>query len=333
MRFQLSIVGARALTLLIAAIAFAVPAVSALANPEHWKPEWPRTDFTKHSIDYGDVLSGGPPKDGIPSIDEPKFVKLSEIKDIAATEPVIGLEVNGVARAYPLRVLTWHEIANDVIGGVPIAATYCPLCNAAIVFDRRVDGQVLEFGTTGKLRNSDLIMYDRQTDSWWQQFLGEGIVGEMTGKRLDVLPSRLESFEKFAARHPDGEVLVPNDPDMRSYGANPYVGYDGSGFPFLYKGSVPEGIAPLGRVVVVGDTAWTLDLLREKGRIEKDDVVITWEPGQNSALNTRAIADGQDVGNVVAQKRDAGGLKDIVYDVTFAFVFLAFKPDGTFIDQ
>lgn len=333
MRHQRSKIGARALTLLIAVIAFAVPAVSALANPEHWKPEWPRTDFTKHSIDYGDVLSGGPPKDGIPSIDDPKFVPLSEVADIAPTEPVIGLEVNGVARAYPLRVLTWHEIVNDVIGGVPVAATYCPLCNAAIVFDRRVDGRVLEFGTTGKLRNSDLIMYDRQTESWWQQFLGEGIVGEMTGKRLEILPARLESFEKFAARHPNGEVLVPTDPGMRPYGANPYVGYDDSGFPFLYKGEVPEGIAPLGRVVVVGDTAWTLDLLREKGRIEKDDVVITWEPGQNSALNTRAIAEGRDVGNVVAQRRDGGELKDIVYDVTFAFVFLAFKPEGTFIDK
>ena len=333
MRLPSSIVGARALTLLIAAIAFAVPSVSALANPEHWKPEWPRTDFTKHSIDYGDVLSGGPPKDGIPSIDEPKFIKLSEVEDLALTEPVIGLEVNGVARAYPLRVLTWHEIVNDVIGGVPVAATYCPLCNAAIVFDRRVDGRTLEFGTTGKLRNSDLIMYDRQTDSWWQQFLGEGIVGEMTGKRLKVLPSRLESFEKFAARHPGGEVLVPNDPGMRPYGANPYVGYDDSGFPFLYKGNVPEGIAPLGRVVVVGDTAWTLDLLREKGRIEKDDIIITWEPGQNSALNTRAIAKGRDVGNVVAQRRYGQDLKDIVYDVTFAFVFLAFKPEGTFIDR
>lgn len=333
MRLPSSIVGACAPALLIAAIAFAIPSVSALANPEHWKPEWPRTDFKKHSIDYGDVLSGGPPKDGIPSIDDPKFIKLSEVEDLAPTEPVIGLEVNGVARAYPLRVLTWHEIVNDVICGVPVAATYCPLCNAAIVFDRRVDGRILEFGTTGKLRNSDLIMYDRQTDSWWQQFLGDGIVGEMTGKRLEILPSRLESFEKFAARHPEGEVLVPNDPGMRPYGANPYAGYDDSGFPFLYKGEVPEGIAPLGRVVVVGDTAWTLDLLREKGRIEKDGIVITWEPGQNSALNTREIAKGRDVGNVIAQRRDGQDLKDIVYDVTFAFVFLAFKPEGTFIDK
>ena len=326
-------VGAFALTVMIAAIAFAIPAVTAKANPAYWKSEWPRTDFTKHSIDYGDVLSGGPPKDGIPSIDSPKFVKLSKALNLAPTEPVIGLEVNGVARAYPLRVLTWHEIVNDVIGGVPVAATYCPLCNAAIVFDRRVEGQVLEFGTTGKLRHSDMIMYDRQTDSWWQQFLGEGIVGAMTGKRMKTLPSRLESFEKFAARHPDGEVLIPSDPNMRAYGANPYVGYDNSGFPFLYKGEVPEGIAPLGRVVVLGDTAWTLELLRDKRRIEKGDVVITWEPGQNSALDTRKISEGRDVGNVLVQKRDGAALRDIPYDVTFAFVFLAFKPDGTLLGK
>ncbi|MDA0340654.1 MAG: DUF3179 domain-containing protein [Proteobacteria bacterium] len=331
MRLQRPFVGACALTILIAAIAIAIPAVLAQANPAYWKSEWPNTDFTKHSIDYGDVLSGGPPRDGIPSIDNPKFVPLAAVDSLAPTEPVIGLAVNGVARAYPLRVLIWHEIVNDVIGGVPVAVTYCPLCNAAIVFDRRVDGAVLEFGTTGKLRHSDLIMYDRQSDSWWQQFLGEGIVGSMTGKRLKTLPARLESFEKFAARHPNGEVLVPNDPSARAYGANPYVGYDNSGFPFLYKGEVPEGIAPLGRVVVVGETAWTLELLREQKKIKHRDLLITWEPGQNSALDARLIAKGRDVGNVLVQRRRGNELHDIPYDVTFAFVFLAFKPEGTLL--
>lgn len=324
-------VGAAALTLLIAAIAFALPVSPTFANPSNWKREWPNTDFSKKSIDYGEILSGGPPKDGIPSIDEPAFVPLAEVDDIAPTEPVVGLEVNGVARAYPLRVLTWHEIANDVIGGVPVAVTYCPLCNAAIVFDRRLEGRVLEFGTTGKLRHSDMVMYDRQTESWWQQFLGEGIVGELTGARLKTLPARLESFEKFAARHPNAEVLVPNNSLMRPYGANPYVGYDNSGFPFLYRGEVPEGIMPLGRVVVVGETAWGLDLLRKRKRIEDGDVVLTWAPGQNSALDTRKISEGRDVGNVVVQRREGDKLVDIIYDVTFAFVFHAFKPGGKMI--
>ncbi len=163
----------------------------AVADPSTWKFEWSKIDFSKHSIDYAEIMSGGPPKDGIPSIDDPKFVPLGKAKGLADTEPVISLSVKGDARAYPLRVLIWHEIVNDTIGGTPVSVTYCPLCNSAIVFVRRIDGRELDFGTTGKLRKSDLVMYDRQTESWWQQFLGEGIVGEMTGKKLDMLPARV----------------------------------------------------------------------------------------------------------------------------------------------
>ncbi len=305
-------------------------ATAALAGPEDaWRYEWPDTDFSKHSVDLGDIMSGGPPKDGIPSIDEPKFVAVAESKDLAPTEPVVGLTIEGDARAYPLRILTWHEIVNDVVGGVPVAVTYCPLCNSAIVFDRRVDGTATEFGTTGKLRNSDLVMYDRATESWWQQFLGQAIVGERTGTLLRIIPARLESWERFAARHPKGKVLVPNNPGMRSYGMNPYAGYDSSARPFLYRGAMPEGIAPLARVIKVGEQAWALDSLREQGRIEAGELVLTWEPGQNSALDSRVIAEGRDVGNVVAQRKAADGLEDVPYDVTFAFVFHAFHPDGT----
>ena len=164
------------------------------ANPLSWKFEWGKTDFSNHSVEFSEIMSGGPPKDGIPSIDDPKFVALADLKGLAATEPVIGFSHNGDARAYPLRILIWHEIVNDTVGGMPITVTYCPLCNSAIVFDRRLDGRVLDFGTTGKLRKSDLVMYDRQTESWWQQFIGEGIVGEMTGKRLKMLPARVESL-------------------------------------------------------------------------------------------------------------------------------------------
>ncbi len=310
------------------AVFFVLAAGAAQANPDRWRYEWPKTDFSKTSIDFDEIFSGGPPKDGIPSIDEPKFVPVSEMSDPAPTEPVVALVVNGDARAYPLRIMTWHEIVNDTVGGVPVAITYCPLCNSAVVYDRRVDGEATEFGTTGKLRNSDLVMYDRKTESWWQQFLGEGIVGERTGERLDVLPSRLESWERFAKRHPDGKVLVPNNPVARAYGANPYVGYDGASVPFLYTGSYPENIAPMARVVAIGDQAWSLDLLRRKGRVETGDLVLTWEAGQNSALDSRDISEGRDVGNVIVQRREASGLVDIPYDVTFAFVFHAFRPDG-----
>jgi len=143
----------------------------ALSDPVSWQREgWRKTDFSKRSVEWHEIQSGGPAKDGIPSIDRPKFVPALGDTQLIDTEPVIGLEVHGDARAYPLRILIWHEIANDVVGGVPVAVTYCPLCNAAIVFERRLGDLTLEFGTTGKLRNSDLIMYDRQTESWWPVF-------------------------------------------------------------------------------------------------------------------------------------------------------------------
>lgn len=307
----------------------ALTVAAAQANPNRWRHEWPKTDFTKHSVDYDDIMSGGPPKDGIPSIDKPEFVPIADAEDLAATEPVVGLIINGDARAYPLRILIWHEIVNDVVGGVPVSVTFCPLCNAAVVFDRRVAGRVLEFGTTGKLRYSDLIMYDRQSESWWQQFVGEAIVGEMLGSKLKLVPARLESFAKFKTRAPNGKVQVPNNPGMRRYGMNPYAGYDSLDTPFLYRGKMPSEVAPLARVVAVGDRAWSLALLRKKARIEtKDGLVLTWEAGQNSSLDSTVISDGRDVGNVVVQRRDGDGkLRDVDYRVDFAFAFHAFRPD------
>jgi hypothetical protein len=189
---------------------------------------------------------------------------------------------------------------------------------------------VLNFGTTGKLRHSDLIMYDRQSESWWQQYSGQAIVGRYAGRALEMLPSRLESWAEFQARAQDGMVLVPENLGARPYGTNPYVGYDSAGMPFLYDAEVPDGIAPLVRVVVVvGEEAWSLDRLREAGRIEAGELVLSWRLGQASALDTSRIADGRDVGSVIVQRRHDGRLEDIVHHVTFAFVFHAFEPDGT----
>ncbi len=317
--------------LVLVAVALAVgtvfPGSRVEASPEQWKYEWSKTDFSKSSVDFGEILSGGPPKDGIPAIDDPRFEPVDAVADLPDREPVIGLAVGDDIRAYPLRVLMWHEIVNDTVGGVPVAVTFCPLCNAAVVFDRRVDGRVLDFGTTGKLRNSDLVMYDRQTESWWQQFLGEAIVGEMTGTLLRFLPSRIESFAKFRARAPNGKVLVPNRFTTRRYGENPYAGYDSLSQPWLYRGEMPVGIAPLARVVTVGKEAWALALVRERREIVVGDIVIRWEPGQASAMDTAIIAEGVDVGNVTVQRRNGDGVfEDTVYGVDFAFAFHAFHP-------
>lgn len=302
---------------------------SASANPAFWKLSWPDTDFSKTSIDFGSIISGGPSKDGIPSIDKPAFVPQAIYKEAAETEPVITFVHNGDARAYPLRVLMWHEIVNDTVGGLPVSVTYCPLCNSSVVFDRRVGNRILDFGTTGKLRKSDMVMYDRQTESWWQQFTGTGIVGEMTGKELTMLPARVESLALFRKRFPDGKVLVPNDPDFRPYGNNPYLGYDSSPRPFLYRGEMPKGIAPLAYVVKVGNQAWSLEKLKKAGRIVSGDIVLTWTKGKNSALDMQDIGEGRDIGNVVVQRKTFQGMKEEVHDLTFAFVFHAFVEEGT----
>ena len=320
------IVRAASAALAIAAI-FAASQVA--ANPDRWKRSWPKTDFTMTSVDLGEIMSGGPPKDGIPPIDDPQFVSIMEVTELAETEPLISVSINGDSRAYPLRILMWHEIVNDEVGGVPITVTFCPLCNTALVFDRRFDDQVLDFGTSGNLRNSDLVMYDRQTESWWQQFLGEAIVGSMVGTVLELVPARIESFARFRARFPDGQVLVPNNVGERAYGTNPYSFYDESRRPFLYSGELPENIPPLARVVTVGTEAWSLEFVRARGTVKADGgLTITWEPGQNSALGDHNIAEGKDIGNVVVQRATDEGLRDVPYSVDFAFAFHAFYPDS-----
>lgn len=315
-----------------------VPA-QAQGSPEVWRQQgWARTDFSKSTISWGEIQSGGPPKDGIPAIDDPKFIDVNRNTTVKKTEPVIGLEINGDARAYPLRILMWHEIVNDTVGGVPVAVTYCPLCNAAIVFERKTGQGLLDFGTTGKLRNSDLVMYDRQTQSWWQQYTGKAIVGALTNTKLRLVPSRLEALSLFQERNPRGRLLIPNDPASRAYGRNPYEGYDTSAIPFLYRGEFRAGIDPMKRVVVVRDgdrpVAVLMELLRNSVAVSKDDVVIRWRGGQNSALDHASIASGRDVGNVIVERRSAdGSLVDVPYDVTFAFVFHAFHPEGEIVQS
>ncbi|NEK24926.1 DUF3179 domain-containing protein [Sulfitobacter sp. JBTF-M27] len=299
----------------------------AWADPGRWETEWPKTDFSNTTVgNWSEIISGGPPKDGIPAVSDPAFIPVSEETRIEAREPVIALEIDGaLARAYPLRYLTWHEIVNDEVGDLPVAVTYCPLCNSGIVFDRRTEHGVLEFGVSGKLRHSDMIMFDRQTESWWQQAIGTAIAGELTGIELRALPAWMESWDSFRARHPDG--LVMDEPDFRrSYGRNPYRQYDSSTKPFLFSGDPPpHGVPALARVVRVGERAWPLARVRQAGSITEAGLTIEWREGMASALDTARIADGRDVGEV--RVRDASG-QDVVHDLMFAFAFHAFWPEG-----
>ncbi len=299
-----------------------------------WQREFPLTDFDTRSIELSEIDDDGNTRDSIPPVRTPKYADVDKVTDIGPLEPVLSIGINGDFRAYPLRILLWHEIVNEEIGGQPVLISYCPLCNSGVVFDRRVDGQLLEFGNTGRLRHKDMVMYDKQTESWWQQFTGEAMIGSLTGKQMKALPARLESLEKFRARAPNGKVLIPEDDRARPYGASPYVGMDSRPLPralarLNFPYDLPDGVRPLERVVVVGAQAWTIAKLREAKRVEADNLVITWEAGQNSIHDTQLIFRGRDVGNVIVQRRTADGLEDVPYDVSFAFAFSAFVPDGT----
>ncbi len=274
-----------------------------------------KTDFSRHSVPLDEIMSGGPPKDGIPPIDHPAFVPVRGADEwIGDREPVIVFEHDGDVRAYPWQILIWHEIVNDEVGGLPVSITYCPLCNTAIAFDRRLDGRVLDFGTTGKLRHSDLVMYDRQTETWWQQATGEAIVGELTGAVLTFLSAPTVSWSDFKQLHPDAKVLSRATGHDRPYGRNPYEGYD-TGHPFLFRGPRDDRLAMMERVVIVkvGDAAaaYPLETLsREKAinhQVGATDVVVFHRPGTASAVDAASIERGRDVGAAAAYLRTVDG--------------------------
>jgi hypothetical protein len=182
----------------------------------------------RHTIPLDQIVSGGPPPDGIPSIDNPKFIAVQEAsKFLKDSELVLGLNINGDIRAYPLQILVWHEIVNDNIGAVPVAVTYCPLCFTNQVFNRTIDerGVVVEFGTSGKLYNSNLVMYDRTSKTLWSQALAEGIVGKYAGTKLQRVPFDVAYWKEWKQLYPDSKVLSTDTGSNRPYGADPYGDY------------------------------------------------------------------------------------------------------------
>ncbi len=283
------------------------------------------TDFSRHTVPFSEILSGGPPKDGIAAIDSPQFVSVSDADAwLEPQEPVILVEIGGDARAYPIQILTWHEIVNDTLGSVPVSVTFCPLCNTGIAFERSFDGLVLDFGTTGRLRFSNLIMYDRQTETWWQQATGEGIAGQYAGSRLTFVPAAMVSWADFKEAHPDGDVLSRVTGFSHPYGQNPYPGYDDvNRSPFLYQGpATPGELPPMARVGTVelgGEAvAYPYDVMQTvhvvNDTVGGTPIVVMWAPGTASALDAGSVAGGADVGAVTTYARELDGEV-----LTFAF--------------
>jgi hypothetical protein len=256
-------------------------------------------------VDPAEIIAGGPPPDGIPPIDEPRFLPTGAVDFLTDAEPVLAFEIDGDARAYPIQVMIWHEIVNDTVGGVPVSVTYCPLCNTAVAVDRRVGERVLSFGTSGKLYQSALVMYDRQTQSLWSHFTGQAIAGVLTGTDLERLPVATVAWDTWRNAHPDGLVLSRETGHNRDYGRNPYPGYDNvDNPPFLFDGEVDGRLAAKTRVVGVGldstPTAIQLEPLLDVGVVMFDLGVmsaVAWAlPGTTSALDDRSITQGRDVG-------------------------------------
>jgi len=313
----LPLAAAAATLLAIGAITAPVHTALAADVPGSWTREFPRADFSRHTVDLAEIISGGPPRDGIPAIDDPKFVSSADAAQwLHADEPVIAVHGDGSGRAYPLQILMFHEIVNDEFAGTPMSVTFCPLCNASVVFDRRFGGEVLDFGTTGRLRMSDLVMYDRQSESWWQQMTGEAIVGKHAGSVLDRIPSQIVSFADFRGAYPSGRVLSRETGFSRAYGHNPYQGYDRVGqTPFLFRDPVDPRLPAMERVVTVsvGEThrVYPFSELRD-GEVLHDVVAgvpVALFPSENllSVLDRPRIVDSRTIKSVTVFGREVQG--------------------------
>lgn len=294
-----------------AVLVAAAIAATACGGPRASQEAEPSPTAEPDPLVYRGELVDVLPPDAIPSIDEPRFIAPEEAERwLAGREPVVALEVESQARAYPVQILTRHEIVNDVVAGTPVAVTYCPLCNSALVFKREVDGRVLEFGVSGKLYRSALVMYDRQTKSLWTHFDGLAVQGPLTGTRLEIVPAQLLSFDEWRRSQPVGQVLSRNTGHPVDYGTNPYEYYERQDGPYeqFFRQAVNYRLPAMARVVGVSiggtDIAYAyrdLSDRHEGAMVVEDEVggrrfVVFWTAGTASALDAPVIAEGRDVG-------------------------------------
>lgn len=296
------------------------PVANSAMPPRHLNDDL----FPELLVERFQIVSGGPPPDGIPSIDEPSFTVASNVDFLDDAEAVLLVDLGGTVRVYPVQILLWHEIVNDSIDGRPITVTFCPLCNSAVAFDRRIavpndiarpdgvelgDEVLLDFGTSGAVHHSALVMYDRQTESLWTHFDGNAVVGTLMGVSLDRIPVATVSWGEVLAAHPDAEVLDHDSGFDKPYGRNRYVGYDQSDRPLagFFSEEIPEPIPSMERVVGVRLTdgaavAVPRSVLAKRGVVDLQVggalIVVFWEAGANSPLQHAEVAAGDDIGAV-----------------------------------
>jgi len=233
-------------------------------------------NLEESSLPVEDIFQGGPAKDGIPAIDKPIFISADEMHQLNPNDMVLGITNGTQSKAYPIRILNWHEVVNDYLGDMPTLITYCPLCGSGMVFERTFDGQVLDFGVSGLLYNSDVLLFDRQTDSLWSQIKKQAVTGPHQGLQFQALAVQHTSWSRWKKDHPNTQVLSFDTGYLRQYGSNPYDGYEDTVatlFPVKFRS---EGFHPKQRVVgieVNGQSrAWPLIELAKAGQPIRDHV-------------------------------------------------------------
>ncbi len=277
-------------------------------------------------VNVNEIFSGGPPPDGIPPIDEPKYLKVADVDFLSDTEPVISLTINNDTRAFPVQIMTWHEIVNTTMGGVPVTVTYCPLCNSSVAYDRRIGDIVYDFGTSGSLYNSSLVMYDRQSGTLWTHFDGRAVVGDLEGTKLKFFPVAIVSFGQWKEQNPNGQVLDKvflGGRPIRNYGQNPYVGYledpDLLSRTFI-EGEIDNRLPIKELVIGVRSGDFALAIRREDikktsvinvnlaiGSDNTEKLVAFHQGGTNSAIDSGDISRGKDIGSVAVYSRNLNG--------------------------
>ena len=308
----------RTVSLLLLTILAFTALQAQIQNPRNVKYDW-KTDTTKYTIDLSELTLVAT-KGLFPIIDYPKFIGKEEgLKSFYGHEPVISVEINGLAKAYPLNMLTFHEMVNDTLAGIPLLPSYCPLCNSGMVFDRRLNFEgkeyTLEFEVSGFLRNSNMVMFDRETESWWQQLMGDAIVGQFAGAELDIIPSMIISVEEFFESYPNGQILSKEtgyEKTMERYGTNPYYHYDSiSKNPysrFFNADNVDGRLPAMARVIDIQDEGkykiYPFTAIANKGVINdkfgSKYVVVFHLSGTVSNMDERELSESKDVGSVTA---------------------------------
>ncbi len=275
-------------------------------------------DLSSALIPAGDIHKGGPPRDGIPSIDDPVFVPAAQADQLEPDDRVLGIARNGIAKAYPVAIMNWHEIVNDTLGPEPVVVTYCPLCGSGMAFKAQMDGRHLVFGVSGLLYNSDVLLYDRQSESLWSQIMGQAISGPMRGAQLELIPLAHTTWSDWRARHPDTRVLAPDTRHARDYRHDPYAGYADNRkvwFPVRFRS---KGYHPKERVIGVSvDGAHKaypfVELARTAGVIE-------------DRIGDRRVSVRFDPEHETGAVFDAGG-EELPSVILFWFAWYAFHPE------